>query len=80
MLGYFLVAAIVFAINLLPAFGPPTSAVLVALTLSFDLAPLGGEPRAQSASCRCQNKASRCSGDRPWGGPEDQWTSQAERR
>jgi uncharacterized membrane protein YdjX (TVP38/TMEM64 family) len=38
VLDYFLVAAIVFAVNLLPAFGPPTSAVLVALTLSFDLA------------------------------------------
>ena len=38
MLDYLLVAGIVFAINLLPAFGPPTSAVLVALTLSFDLA------------------------------------------
>jgi hypothetical protein len=35
---YLLVAALVFAINLLPAFGPPTSAVLVSLTLSFDLA------------------------------------------
>jgi hypothetical protein len=35
---YLLVAALVFAINLLPAFGPPTSAVLVSLTLSFNLA------------------------------------------
>jgi hypothetical protein len=35
---YLLVAGIVFGINLLPAFVPPTSAVLVALTLSFDLA------------------------------------------
>ena len=35
---YLAVGAIVFAVNLLPAFGPPTSAVLVALTLSFDLA------------------------------------------
>jgi hypothetical protein len=35
---YLLVAALVFALNLLPAFGPPTSAVLVSLTLSFDLA------------------------------------------
>jgi membrane protein YqaA with SNARE-associated domain len=41
-LDYLAVAAIVFAINLLPAFGPPTSAVLVSLTLSFELesAPL----------------------------------------
>jgi len=38
VLDYLLVIAIVFGINLLPAFGPPTSAVLVALTLSFDLA------------------------------------------
>jgi membrane protein YqaA with SNARE-associated domain len=37
-LDYLLIAGIVFAINLLPAFGPPTSAVLVALSLSFDLA------------------------------------------
>ena len=37
-LEYLLVAAVVFAINLLPAFGPPTAAVLVSLTLSFDLA------------------------------------------
>lgn len=37
---YVLVGAIIFAVNLLPAFGPPTSAVLVALTLSFDLASL----------------------------------------
>jgi hypothetical protein len=32
---YLLVAGIVFAIDLLPAFGPPTSAVLVGLTLRF---------------------------------------------
>lgn len=37
-MDYIAVAAVVFALNLLPAFGPPTSAVLVALTLSFDLA------------------------------------------
>ena len=36
-LDYLLVAALIFAVNLLPAFGPPTAAVLVALTLSFDL-------------------------------------------
>jgi membrane protein YqaA with SNARE-associated domain len=35
---YVLVAAIVFAVNLLPAFGPPTSAILVAVTLNYDLA------------------------------------------
>ena len=39
MTEYLLVAALVFAINLLPAFGPPTSAVLVAVTLNFDLEP-----------------------------------------
>ena len=37
---YLAVAALIFAINLLPAFGPPTSAVLVAFTLNFDLAPV----------------------------------------
>lgn len=37
-LEYLLVAAAVFALNLLPAFGPPTAAVLVSLTLSLDLA------------------------------------------
>lgn len=40
MTEYLLVALIVFAVNLLPAFGPPTSAVLVALTLNFDLEPV----------------------------------------
>jgi hypothetical protein len=38
VLDYLLVAGIVYAVNLLPAFGPPTSAVLVVLTLTFDLA------------------------------------------
>ena len=37
---YLTVAVLIFAINLLPAFGPPTSAVLVAFTLNFDLAPV----------------------------------------
>lgn len=40
MVDYLLVALVVFAVNLLPAFGPPTSAVLVAFTLNFDLAPV----------------------------------------
>jgi membrane protein YqaA with SNARE-associated domain len=35
---YLLVAGLIFALNLLPAFGPPTAAVLVALTLSVDVA------------------------------------------
>ena len=38
MADYLLIAALIFALNLLPAFGPPTAAVLVALTLSFDVA------------------------------------------
>lgn len=37
---YAAVAAIVFAVNLLPAFGPPTWAVLVLLKLHWHLAPL----------------------------------------
>ncbi len=37
---YLALAGVVFALNLLPAFGPPTSAVLVAFTLNFDLAPV----------------------------------------
>lgn len=47
-----LVVAVVFAVNLLPAFGPPTWAVLVFFTLDFDLpaAPLvvGGALAAAS--------------------------------
>ncbi len=42
LLDFLLIAGIVFAVNLLPAFGPPTAAVLVALSLTYDLpsAPL----------------------------------------
>lgn len=36
--AYLLVVAVVFAVNLLPAFGPPTWAVLVFLRLQSDLA------------------------------------------
>ena len=36
---YLLAAAIVFAVNLLPAFGPPTWSVLVVLQINLDLAP-----------------------------------------
>ncbi|MEO8091476.1 MAG: hypothetical protein ABI726_02050 [bacterium] len=36
---YLLALALVFAINLLPAFGPPTWSVLVLLTLNLDLEP-----------------------------------------
>jgi uncharacterized membrane protein YdjX (TVP38/TMEM64 family) len=39
VIDYVLVAALVFGLNLLPAFGPPTSAVLVAVTLNFELGP-----------------------------------------
>ena len=41
VLGQFLVlAAVVFAVNLLPAFGPPTWAVLVLFRLNWDLNPV----------------------------------------
>jgi hypothetical protein len=36
---YLLAALVVFAVNLLPAFGPPTWLVLVYLTLTYDLSP-----------------------------------------
>jgi hypothetical protein len=54
LLDYLLIGSIVFAINLLPAFGPPTSAVLVALSLSFDLpsAPLIARGALAAASGR----------------------------
>ena len=38
MLDYLLVIGLVFGVNLFPAFGPPTWAVLVFLRLNFDLA------------------------------------------
>lgn len=48
--GYFVAFACIFAINLLPAFGPPTWAVLVFFKLNMDLAAvplvLGGAPAA----------------------------------
>jgi uncharacterized membrane protein YdjX (TVP38/TMEM64 family) len=40
MVPYLEVAAVVFAVNLLPAFGPPTWAVLVLFHLTRDLAPV----------------------------------------
>lgn len=51
---YMAVAVLIFAINLLPAFGPPTSAVLVAFTLNFDLAavPLVASAAVAAASGR----------------------------
>jgi hypothetical protein len=39
MAEYLLAVAVIFAVNLLPAFGPPTWSILVLLTLNFDLAP-----------------------------------------
>jgi uncharacterized membrane protein YdjX (TVP38/TMEM64 family) len=38
--GYLLVAAVVFGVNLLPAFGPPTWAILVFFRLDSHLAPV----------------------------------------
>jgi hypothetical protein len=50
--AFALAIGVIFAINLLPAFGPPTWAVLVFFTLDFDLAPvplvLGGALAAAS--------------------------------
>jgi uncharacterized membrane protein YdjX (TVP38/TMEM64 family) len=40
MNSYLVVALVVFAVNLMPAFGPPTWAVLVVLHLSNGLAPV----------------------------------------
>ena len=41
MTGELLIAlGVVFAVNLLPAFGPPTWAVLVFFSLQFDLPPV----------------------------------------
>ncbi len=46
MSEYLIAFAVVFAVNLLPAFGPPSWSLLVLFTLNFDLAPavtvLGG--------------------------------------
>jgi hypothetical protein len=40
MTEYLLAAILVLAVNLLPAFGPPTWLVLVYLTLTYDLSPV----------------------------------------
>jgi uncharacterized membrane protein YdjX (TVP38/TMEM64 family) len=40
MVNVLLVFVVVFAVNLLPAFGPPTWTVLVALRLGLDVAPV----------------------------------------
>lgn len=40
MAEYALAGAAVFALNLLPAFGPPTWSLLVLLTIGFDLEPV----------------------------------------
>lgn len=39
MTEYLLAGLVVFAVNLLPAFGPPTWLLLVYLTLTYDLSP-----------------------------------------
>ena len=54
LLEFLLIAGIVFAVNLLPAFGPPTSAILVALSLNYDLpsAPLIAVGAVAAASGR----------------------------
>jgi membrane protein YqaA with SNARE-associated domain len=39
MSEYLIAVGVIFAVNLLPAFGPPTWSVLVFVTLQFDLAP-----------------------------------------
>lgn len=58
-----LAVATIFAVNLLPAFGPPTWAVLVFFTLDFDLAPaplvLGGALAAASGRFVLANGARR---------------------
>ena len=52
MTEYLIAAGAIFAINLLPAFGPPTWSVLVFLTLTFDLAPVAIVPLgAAAAAC-----------------------------
>jgi hypothetical protein len=70
MLDYLSVAGIVFAVSLLPAFGPPTSAVLVALTLNFDLAsaPLiaSGAIAAASGRMVLAKTTRRLQGLLPW--------------
>jgi hypothetical protein len=40
MSEYVIAFAVIFAVNLLPAFGPPTWSLLVLFTISFDLAPV----------------------------------------
>lgn len=40
MMEYLVVAGAIFAVNLLPAFGPPTWTLLVFATLEFDLEPV----------------------------------------
>ncbi len=39
-MGYLVLAGVVFGVNLLPAFGPPTWAVLVFFRLQSDLAAI----------------------------------------
>lgn len=48
--SYALAGAIIFGLNLLPAFSPPTWAVVVFLTLTFDLHPVPMVPLAAIAA------------------------------
>ena len=41
VLGLVFSGALVFAVNLLPAYGPPTSAILVAFRLNYDVPATG---------------------------------------
>jgi uncharacterized membrane protein YdjX (TVP38/TMEM64 family) len=64
MIGQLAIAlAVVFAVNLLPAFGPPTWAVLVFFSLDFDLPPvplvLGGALAAAGGRFVLANAARR---------------------
>ena len=50
MTDYLIAVAVIFAVNLLPAFGPPTWAVLVFFTLTLGLAPLLIVPAGAAAA------------------------------
>lgn len=50
MSEYLIAVGVIFAVNLLPAFGPPTWSVLVFFTLDFDLAPVAIVPAGAIAA------------------------------
>lgn len=50
MSEYAVALAVIFALNLLPAFGPPTWSVMVLFTLNFDLSPVILVPLGASAA------------------------------